>query len=169
MDNPNKGVCPLGETWRQWDIFHGCFWELSPEHKAAFDKSNAATLGSFIREIRVTWELAADSDPFPTPPKSFKKSHHFHADFNIDDLAVHVDKISAIFFGPLRGFTEYRIFVNGVFAGRGGAAGGTWGSFGNDLPAKALLAGDRVLVLDRESGQEYPRIRLWAIEKLGGS
>jgi hypothetical protein len=42
-----------------------------------------------------------------------------------------------------------------IFAGRGGTAGGSWGSFGNDLPAKALLNGEKVLVLDKEFGQEY--------------
>jgi len=169
MDKLPGSKCPLVEDWRQWDIFHGRFWELSPEHKAVLEKSNAAILGMKIGEIDATWELAADSDPYPTPPKSFKKSHHFHADLGVDGHEVHIDKISAVFFGPLRGFTEYRIFVDGVFAGRGGSAGGSWGSFGNDLPAKALLGGEKVLVLDREFGQEYPRIRLWAIEKLGGS
>ena len=169
MSNPIKGGCPLTDDWRTWDIFHDCFWELSPENAETFRKANAAILGMKIGEIDATWELAADSDPYPRPPKSFLAHHHFHADLNVDGHEVHVDKVFVMNWGPLRGFTEFRIFVDGVFAGRGGSAGGSWGSFGNDLPAKALLGGDRVLMLDRESGQEYPRIRIWAIEKLGGS
>ena len=162
MDNSNKGVCPLGSAWRNWDVFHECFWELSPEDAETFRKANAVTLGPLIREISAAWELAADSDPYPRPPKSFLAHHHFHADFSVDGHAVHIDKIFVINWGPLRGYTEYRIFVDGHFAGRGGAAGGSWGSFGNDLPAKALLNGEKVLVLDKEFGQEYPRIRLCA-------
>lgn len=123
MNITNKGTCPLVDDWRTWDIFHDSFWALSPENAETFRKANAATLGPLIREIRATWELAVDSDPHPTPPKSFKKSHHFHADFNIDDHVVHIDKVSSVFFGPLRGYTEYRIYVDGVFVRIPGESG----------------------------------------------
>jgi len=145
------------------DIFHDSFWELSPEHAETFRKANAATLGPFIREISAAWELAADSDPFPTPPKSFKEHHHFHLDLEIDSRAVHIDKVTVLRWGPLRGYTEYRIYVDGLFAGRGGTAGGSWGSFGRDDAAKAIVNDKTMLVLDLNGNRNEPPIQVWTI------
>jgi hypothetical protein len=153
----------MTDDWRTWDIFHDRFWVLSPEDAETFKKVNAVKLGKQIGEIAATWKLAADSDPFPTPPKSYKKHHHFHFDLEVDGHAVHIDKITAMFWGPLRGFTEYRLFVDGHFAGRGGTAGGSWGSFGRDDAARAMISDKKMLVIDLRKGQDERQIELWEI------
>lgn len=147
--------CPLGSEWRNWDVFtEARFTVSSPEEKATIAEVRKAKWGEKLREIEVVWETAPDDASYQPAPEDAHFSEgspsHVHTEFQIDDQLIHIDRLHADKLCPGRSYTEFRIFVNGRLAGRGGSAGSSLGGGGSDLPAVALVGTDKVLTVDRQ-------------------
>jgi hypothetical protein len=81
---------------------------------------------------------------------------HLHTEFVEDGHLIHIDVVAALMSGPLRGYWEARIFIDGALAGRGGFGGAAMGCGGNDLPAVARV-GNGALVAVADGRQDWPR------------
>jgi hypothetical protein len=112
---------------------------------------------------RLRWELASDDvsvRPFTLaevgwdPSEWNENTGHIHTEFVEDGYLVHIDVVSFLRHGPLRGFWEVRIFIDGELAGRGGAIGYPPCS-GNDLPAVARVGRGKVIAVAK-GGQPWP-------------
>ena len=81
---------------------------------------------------------------------------------DIDGRTVHVDWVSNSNQkgGPGRALTEFRVFVDGQLAGRGGEWGCSLGAGGRDLPLVARIGADTALTLDH-MGRGLPIVEVW--------
>ena len=148
--------CPMGRDWRNWDLStEARFKPSNPEARAAITRARKARQGERLRQVEVVWETAPDDASYQPAPEG---SHflegspsHIHTEFEIDGELVHIDRLHVNKFAPGRSYTEFRIFVNGKLAGRGGSAGTSLGGGGSDLPAVALVGKDKVLTVDKQA------------------
>lgn len=154
--------CPLQDNWRKWDLFAEAtrFNHLSNLVDVATNQNaREARRGKRLRLIEAVWEVAPDDASVQCPPKdaNFYKGSpcHKHIEFELDGQLVHIDRMYASKGGPGRSYTEFRVFVNGKFAGRGGGAGTSLGGGGSDLPAVALVSNDKMLTVSEDG------IALW--------
>jgi hypothetical protein len=69
---------------------------------------------------------------------------------------------------PGRSVREFRIFVDGELAGRGGQCGCSLGFGGGDLPAVACVDSDLVVTVDAVAGEQLPVVELWRIRQAHG-
>jgi hypothetical protein len=90
---------------------------------------------------------------------------HHHAETPINGHLIHIDVVNVLKYGPGRSVREFRIFVDGELAGRGGDCGCSLGFGGGDLPAVARIDSDVVLTVDADSGKEPPVVELWQIRQ----
>jgi hypothetical protein len=165
-------TCPLAPTWRGWDVW-------SPERTlggategAVCRQARATPRGARLSEQPVLWEVSPDDAEFHPPAGDAGfvdgSPSHRHAEFAIDGHQVHIDCLVAHKWGPSRFYVEYRIFVDGALAGRGGESSLPQGGIPDkNLPAVALLGQDKVLTVDAhgtlavweravESGDDVP-------------
>ena len=107
-----------------------------------------------LRQLKVSWEPAPDNVDHPTisGPGSHHKggSTHLHAEFTVEQVLIYIDRLWGRGFGPGRCFTEFRIFVDGELAGRGGVAGASIGAGNSDAPALALIGADKIMCVDTD-------------------
>ena len=148
--------CPMGSEWRNWDLStEGRFRPSNPEERASTEKAQKTKRGKRLKQIEVSWETAPDDVQYqPVPQDShFAKGSpcHLHTEFKVDDVLIHIDRLYANKYAPGRSYVEFRIFVNGTLAGRGGSAGSSLGGSGNsDLPAVALIGSDKIISVDNQ-------------------
>jgi hypothetical protein len=91
---------------------------------------------------------------------------HTHAEASVVGRVLHIDRVSGTRFGPGRSIVEFRLFFDGVLAGRGGSVGCSLGFGGRDLPAVALV-GDRLAVtVEFVEGVAIPIVELWKVRPL---
>jgi hypothetical protein len=145
--------CPMDPSWRSWDV-----WSPERTLAGAVDgvvcrQAQAMQHGAKLSEQPVLWEVAPDDAEFHAPAGDAGfvdgSPSHRHAEFAIDGQQVHIDCLVAHKWGPSRFYVEYRIFVDGVLAGRGGESSlPQGGASDRDLPAVALFGQDRVLTVD---------------------
>ena len=146
--------CPLTNDWRRWHAGTvDRFRLLDPADQARAVAALQALRGRRLRRIEVLWERAIDDvfyQPERTPGHSFwlGSPSHLHTSFRLERWRVHIDRLMAERRGPGCVYLEYRIFIDGRIAGRGGMAGGPYGCGNNDLPAAALLGERRILTVD---------------------
>ena len=69
--------------------------------------------------------------------------------------------VGATKFGPGRSFKEFRIFVAGRLAGRGGRCGCSPGIGGSDLTAVARLGRGQAITVDAHG--ERPVVEVWGV------
>jgi hypothetical protein len=126
--------CPLDRSWRRWDLVGPARLNAVPaDAQPAIGRSKGATPLLHLGVLDLAWEVAADdaaNQPMTTAESGEPEwrwaagtPRHIHAETHIDGDRLHVDWVAATKYGPLRGFSEIRIFVNGQLAGRGGRAG----------------------------------------------
>ena len=148
--------CPMNSDWRAWHAATPDRFRLAdPAAQARAVEAMQATRGRRLRQIDVLWERAPDDvfyQPEQEPNHSFwiGSPSHLHTSFKLGPWRVHIDRLLAERRGPLSIYIEYRIYINGVIAGRGGMAGGPYGCGNYDLPAAALLGDGRILSVDRD-------------------
>jgi hypothetical protein len=85
-------------------------------------------------------------NPLEEPDLVPGSPRHRHATFDIDGHRVHVDWLAARRSKPTFAFIEYRVFVDGLLAGRGGRAQVGVGAPSN-RPARALLDDTQLLMV----------------------
>ena len=169
--------CPL-EHWRLWDMF------AKPENDFRFvpdDRAQVCRDARLVRpilhlgQVALEWEVAADDARHVpmTPAESGSPDwkyqsgspSHLHAETTIDGHLVHIDRVCASKSGPGRSVLEFRVFVEGKLAGRGGRCGCSLGFGGSDLPAVAQVGGSRVLTVDAVHGFATPVVELWEFSR----
>ncbi len=75
---------------------------------------------------------------------------------------VHIDCVTTRRDNPTFAFREYRIFVDGLLAGRGGLQACGLGAAITDLPAVALL-GRQYAIVASEDDDQQPVVELWTV------
>jgi hypothetical protein len=88
---------------------------------------------------------------------------HLHAGTIIEGVRLHIDRVAATKYGPGRSFLEFRIFTDGVLAGRGGRCGCSLGGGGSDLPAVARVAAHLVITVEDAAEDGRPTVELWGV------
>ena len=149
--------CPLGTTWRRWDMFgprEDDFRLLSDQDRARCVAARAASPIRHAGRLKLAWRSAG--------PRQVRKGapEHIHAEATVGGHHLHIDKVERHLFGPGRSLTEFRIFVDRTLAGRGGSAGCSLGFGGGDLPAVARL-GSLAVTVDAVSSIAIPIVELW--------
>jgi len=168
-------TCPLPASWRQWDLFGNDYRQLSAdEHRTCGAARRLLPLESY-GPLKVDWELARDDARFPAiapqesgqpkPTPSKASPTHVHGDLTIDSHAVHIDHLHATKGGPLRGYDEVRIFVDGRLAARGGRCGCSLGFGGDDLPAVAAIGQNLAIAVGHCSRGVL--VELWSAHLIG--
>jgi acyl-CoA-binding protein len=160
--------CPLDSNWRDWDLFGpNQYFKLPPELEAISKAAQAVKRGAEIQTVEAEWESAADDVRFVPAPKgtSFAKGSptHQHTEFGLDGHLIHIDRVGATRGGPGRSIVEYRIYLDGQFAGHGGRGGTSLGGGGDSLPAVALLGQDKILTVSEDwaNPPQYSVIQVW--------
>ena len=98
-------------------------WVIDGQEHARFENALWRRLTAAV--VWRSGPLAGLTDPY-----TFLVSH-LHADFNLEGHEVHVDFVRFFRAGPQTSYREYRVFVDGEQAGRGGGFRGfLGGSFG---------------------------------------
>jgi len=146
-------TCPLPASWRRWG------WQTSkadcPEgSEVRIAEAKKIPRGAATEQKRLRWELAPDDPsitPFTTadvgnPSEWNEHTSHIHTEFLEHGHLVHIDVVAYMRRGPLRGYWEARIFIDGELAGRGGSVGCPPCS-GSDLPAVAQVGRGKVIAV----------------------
>jgi len=172
---PAIETCPLPASWQLWDLFGHDYRQLSAdEHRTCAAARLLLPLESH-GPLSVDWEVGPGDARYPsiTAPEPEQPNStvsrgsptHVHADLAIDGHAVHIDHLHATRGGPLRGYHEVRIFVDGRLAGRGGRCGCSLGFGGNDLPAVAAIGQDTAIAVGHCSRGVL--VELWRAHLIG--
>lgn len=154
--------CPMNSDWRNW--YSGTperFRLADPAARRKAAAAQRAPRGRLVRKVLARWERAADDavyQPERDPQSSVKSGSpsHVHTSFRLGKQRIHIDRMMIERSGPLCMFIEYRIYVDGAVAGRGGICAGPYGNGNHDLPAVAFLNARRILSVDRNLD-----IRVW--------
>lgn len=88
--------CPMGNEWREWGLT--TYWRVSKADEGVTQKADNAKFGKKLKQIEVTWETAPDDAQFqPVQDLHFIRGFpsHLHAEFEIDDDLIHVDRLYA--------------------------------------------------------------------------
>lgn len=152
--------CPMDSSWRKWDLSSPeRFGLLDPADKKKAIEASKAKLGKLLSEFQPAWQTASDDSSLLEKPHhvSFYDGYpkHEHVELSVDGHLIHIDRLSAKMSGPGRSYLEYRIYVDGQLAGRGGGAGAIFGMGNSDLPARALCGMNRLITVDREKNISY--------------
>lgn len=116
--------------------------------------------------IHVAWELAIDDCHYdPEPGVDLRSPRHIHASHEINGHGVHIDYIRFMQGGPLSGFDEFQVFVDGAFRNRGGKFVHVPGSFWRGFPV-AVRLDDRLLVINafppyRDDFAKFDGLSVW--------
>jgi hypothetical protein len=172
---PDDDQCPLDRSWRLWGMFgqERRYDRVSPEDKVICDQARRATPVRHLGLIELAWRAAAD-DGRKVPMTSEESGdvewrwakgspQHVHVEIEVDGHRVHVDRASASKRGPGNMYLEFRIFVDGRLAGRGGRCGTSLGVGGSDLPAVARVGPHKAITLDEDVGVSTPIAELWEV------
>jgi len=128
--------CPLGDTWRAWDLLNITRREL-PAKAERFNQPTA--IGPKADIIEVVWERGPH-DALYRPPTAeegggvtWRFQHgspsHTHVEFDVDGRRVHLDRVGGTKYGPGRAWTEIGAFVDGrcvAHGWHGGCSLGGW-------------------------------------------
>jgi hypothetical protein len=145
-------ICPLDRSWRTRTLGGQTTGRLDDSASQRVARASQLTLDSNATSLSVEWELALDDvtlmpvDPVREPDLVPGSPRHRHATFDVGGHTVHVDWLSARHSKPTFAFIEYRVFVDGALAARGGRMQVSVGAPRN-LPAKALIDDTRLLVI----------------------
>jgi hypothetical protein len=145
-------ICPLDRSWRTWTLGGPTTGRLDDSASQRVAHARQLTLDGNATPLLVEWELASDDvtvmpvDPVVEPDLAPGSPRHRHTTFNVGDHTVHVDWLTARCLKPTFAFIEYRAFVDGALAARGGRMQVSVGAPSN-LPAKALIDDTRLLVI----------------------
>lgn len=148
--------CPMKCDWRRWNSATPDRFRLAdPDEHNRAASAQQAVRGRRLQTIRARWERAADDafyQPDPDPHTSYKAGSpcHVHTSFRLGKQRIHIDRLMIERGGPLCVFIEYRIYIDGAVAGRGGICGGPYGNGNMDLPAVAFLDSRRILSVDED-------------------
>lgn len=151
--------CPLDPSWRDWDAMVPPLFSVIPDaDRLTCEAARHLTPLRHLGLIRLEWLSATP----PINPESLMRSRRIHATVDIDGRMVHVDWASNSNQrgGPGRALTEFRVFVDGQLAGRGGEWGCSLGAGGRDLPLVARIGADTALTLDH-MGRGLPIVEVW--------
>ena len=146
-----EAECPLDRSWRVWTPGGPVTGRLDDSTAQRVSRATRLTLDAHAL-LPVEWELAPDDvtllpvDPDQEPDLVPGSPRHRHATFDVGGHTVHADWLSARRSRPTLWFIQYRVFVDGVLAARGGRAGVGLGSPSN-LPVKALIDDTRLLMI----------------------
>jgi hypothetical protein len=153
--------CPLDASWRDWDAMVPPIFSLIPDaDRLTCEAARHLTPLRHLGLIRLEWLSATP----PTNPDSRMQSRRIHATGDISGRTVHVDWVnnSNQRGGPGRSFAEFRAFVDGQLAGRGGEWGCSLGVGGRDLPLVARISANRAITLDH-MGRGLPIVEVWTV------
>lgn len=158
-------ACPLNEGWRLWDMFgidqHDFRW-LTPDQRDRCSVSRNVIPRKHLALLTLEWEVALD-DARHKPVSEYPRHHH--AETLINNHVVHIDVVDVRKYGPGRSVREFRIFVDGELAGRGGKCGCSLGFGGGDLPAVARIDSDAAITVDSVVDKETPVVELWKVRQ----
>jgi len=164
--------CPLPPTWRLWDLFGGPerdYRQLSSAERRICARARRMQPVTHRGLVELDWELARDdgrfqlaqsAEPSELDWNSLKDSpRHTHAEVLLDGQRVHIDLVSATTYGPGRSYADFRIFVDGHLAGRGGSCSCSLGFGGSDLPAVAAVGRNAAITADLIDGERV--VEFW--------